>query len=162
MTPPRVSLQILTAREWALFRKLRLEALFEAPGAFSSTFADWQDADEARWQRRLTEVPFNAIAYLDRAPAGMVGATEPDARGAIELISMWVAPFARGQGVGDALVHAVVEWAGAQGAASVFLEVVEANGRARAFYERCGFVDKGRLTKPDAPEAERWMLLSLE
>jgi len=106
-------------------------------------------------------VPFNAIAYVDGEPAAMVSATAPNANGTTELISMWVAPFARGRGAGEALVEAVIDWAGRQGIDAVGLEVVEDNRRARAFYERCGFVDQGRLEKPEAPQPERWMLLRL-
>ena len=161
MSGSRVRLQILTVDEWRLFREMRLEALRDAPGAFSSTLADWQDAGEARWRQRLTNVPFNAIAYLDDAPAGMVGATEPNAAGRVELISMWVAPFARGRRVGDALVESVVRWAAGRGASEVILEVVESNGRARAFYERCGFADQGRAPKAAVAQPERWMRLAV-
>ncbi|MHB8177165.1 MAG: GNAT family N-acetyltransferase [Vulcanimicrobiaceae bacterium] len=48
------------------------------------------------------------VAELGGVPAGMVSATSPDRLGTAELISMWVAPFARGRGVGDRLVDAVI------------------------------------------------------
>jgi RimJ/RimL family protein N-acetyltransferase len=154
---------VLNAAEWPLFRRLRLEALRESPDAFSSTLAEWQGpADtEQRWRSRLTDVPFNAIAYVNGEAAGMVSATSPNDVGTTELISMWVAPAARGQGVGDALVEAVIRWAGRHRIGAVRLEVVEDNLRARAFYERCGFVDQGPLEKPDAAQPERGMLLSI-
>ena len=161
MSRSRVRLLILTPDDWSLFRELRLAALREAPDAFSSTLADWQDAREARWRERLTNVPFNAIAFLDGAAAGMVGATGPNAAGTVELISMWVAPFARGRGVGDALVKSVAQWAAEKHAREVTLEVVESNGPARALYERCGFADQGRLSKPGVTQPERWMRLAV-
>lgn len=71
----------------------------------------------------------------------MVGGTEPSPEGAVELISMYVAPFARGSGVGDALTNAVIEWAARQGAIRVTLAVREANRLAIALYRRNGFVD---------------------
>lgn len=51
-----------------------------------------------------------------------------------------VAPSARGQGVGTALLHAIFAEARRQGYAEVRLEVAGSNHRARALYERIGFV----------------------
>lgn len=51
-----------------------------------------------------------------------------------------VSPTQRGQGVGTALLHAMVELARAHGLSSVRLDVVDTNPRARALYEREGFV----------------------
>jgi ribosomal protein S18 acetylase RimI-like enzyme len=146
VTKPAVSLRILTADDWLLFRDVRLEALREAAYAFGSTLDDWQrEKDtEDRWRQRLTDVPFNVIAYFGGTPSGMVSATKPNADGAIELISMWVAPFARGKGVADLLVDAVIRWATAERITKVSLDVIEDNGRARAFYHRHGFIDQGR------------------
>ncbi|MDQ2841327.1 MAG: hypothetical protein M3Y72_09865 [Acidobacteriota bacterium] len=65
--------------DWPLWRKLRLEALEEAPYAFSSTLVDWQgEGDtEARWRARLSTVPLNVVADLNGTVAGMVSATAP-------------------------------------------------------------------------------------
>ena len=134
-------LRRLTPDDWRLFRAVRLAALAEAPYAYGSTLADWQGENDAepRWRQRLTDVPFNAVAYLGNDPAGVVGATGPNADGAIELISMWVAPFARGQGVADALIRAVVEYARTNGTQAVYLHVRENNSNAIAAYARNGF-----------------------
>jgi ribosomal protein S18 acetylase RimI-like enzyme len=60
------------------------------------------------------------------------------------LVSMWVRPGARGAGVADRLVGAVMAHASAAGAARVTLWVTVGNDRARAFYQRMGFVPTGR------------------
>jgi ribosomal protein S18 acetylase RimI-like enzyme len=52
---------------------------------------------------------------------------------------IFVAPGARGQGVGSALLDAVAAEAAARGFAEVRLDVVDTNPRARALYERQGF-----------------------
>jgi ribosomal protein S18 acetylase RimI-like enzyme len=155
-----VSLRTLTADDWLLFRNLRLEALREAAYAFGSTLDDWQGENDtkARWCQRLTDVPFNVIAYFGGAPSGMVSATKPNADGVIELISMWVAPFARGNGVADLLVDAVIRWATAERIDKVSLDVMEENGRARAFFRRNGFKDQGRIDFTKVTRAERRML----
>lgn len=61
------------AEDWQVWRQLRLDALRDAPGAFTTKLAEWQgDGDtEPRWRDRLHAVPFNVIAELDREPAGM-------------------------------------------------------------------------------------------
>jgi ribosomal protein S18 acetylase RimI-like enzyme len=48
---------------------------------------------------------------------------------------------AEGRGVARALTAGVEAWARQQGCARIALEVFAANGRARAFYERSGFVE---------------------
>jgi GNAT superfamily N-acetyltransferase len=131
--------------DWPLWRKLRLQALEEAPYAFSARLADWQgEGDtEMRWRGRLSDVPFNITAAWQETGAGICSGTALNPDGSIELISMWVAPFARGHGVGDALVNAVIEWAYEQRASRVTLGVLEGNERAAAFYRRHGFIPVG-------------------
>jgi ribosomal protein S18 acetylase RimI-like enzyme len=115
---------------------------------------EWSgDGDcEERWRARVTEVPFNLIAELDGKPAGMVSGTQPDHNGLILLISMWVAPFARGRGVGDALIDAVIAWALRQGAIGVTLAVRVANRPAIALYRRRQFVDEGPIESAGTSE----------
>ena len=123
---------------------MRLAALAEAPYAFSSTLADWSGVGdtEARWRGRLADVPFNVIARIDGEAVGMVSATAPR-DGEVELISMWVAPRARGRGVGEALIGEAVTWAGLQAASQITLSVRSDNERAISLYARQGFVDDG-------------------
>ena len=138
-------LRRLTPEDWRLFRAIRLAALAEAPYAYGSTLADWQGENdsERRWRRRLTAVPYNAVAYLGDAAAGLVSATGQDADGEIELISMWVAPFALGKGVADVLISAVIAHARTIDSPAVYLQVRETNFAARAVYARNGFVYDG-------------------
>ncbi|WP_018598661.1 GNAT family N-acetyltransferase [Mycobacterium sp. 155] len=75
---------------------------------YGSTLAEWTGVGdtEERWRQRFSTVPLNVVVHCDGEPAGIVGAYE-QAGGAVELISMWVAPAVRGRGVGDAAVQAV-------------------------------------------------------
>jgi ribosomal protein S18 acetylase RimI-like enzyme len=140
-----------------------LDALSEAPHAFSSALAEWQgDGDtEARWRARLSTVALNIVADLDGKAAGMVSSTAPHEYGTVELISMWVAPFARGQGVGDSLVAAVIEWARERRAGRISLAVVESNAHAVALYRRHGFTDIGAIDCSGSGVSERQMLREL-
>lgn len=134
-----VVLCVLGPDDWADWRELRLMALRDAPEAFGAKLADWQgDGDtERRWRSRLGGGTHDLLAYLDGEPAGMVSGMPQDH--GVELISLWVAPFARGRGVGDALLDAVVRWS----AGPVSLTVKEGNAAAITLYGRHGFVDAG-------------------
>jgi len=153
-----INLRRIGPEDWPLFRGLRLDALAEAPYAFGSKLADWQGPrdTEARWRARLSDVPLNLVAEWCGTPAGMVSGTAPDPNGSVELISMWVAPVARGRGVGDALVKAVVEWAAREQASRVVLAVFETNRCALDLYRRHGFVETGA-----ASETERKLVREL-
>ena len=145
----------LSGDNWAEWRELRLAALREAPEAFSSKLADWQgEADaEQRWRDRLRTVSFNVLADLDGIPAGMVSGHLTEGGDKAELLSMWVSPSARGQGVGDALVKTVVRWSEGRGAEELALRVAAGNEHAMALYERHGFVERP-LSEPSECEHE--------
>jgi ribosomal protein S18 acetylase RimI-like enzyme len=159
-----LTLRTLTPDDWQLWRGLRLEALREAPYAFGSKLADWQDSGdtEERWRHRLASVPYNLIAYSENHPAGMAsGTVADDEPRAAELISLWVAPFARGCGVGDSLVHSVLKWARQGGYAKILLAVDAANHFAVALYQRHGFVHMRDSLDAVTGRAERVMSLAL-
>ncbi len=125
--------------DWRVWRELRLAALAEAPGVFSAKLSEWTGPGdtETRWRAWLTEIPFTVIVWWQGIPAGMAGAFCP-AADRVELVAMWVAPVARGHGVGDAVVEAVVRWAGDR---RVGLVVNRDNRPAIRLYERHGFAD---------------------
>jgi GNAT superfamily N-acetyltransferase len=135
-------LQALTEDGWRLWRALRLQALAEDPDAFGSRLEDWQGLGdrEHRWRSRLS-IPggHDVIAWCGEQPCGMASGV-PAARDSwIDLISLWVAPTARGRGVGDALVADIVGYAADVGADGVHLDVAENNQEAFSLYERHGF-----------------------
>jgi ribosomal protein S18 acetylase RimI-like enzyme len=151
---PMTELRTLTPDDWPLWRELRLRALAEAPYAFASKLADWQGAGdrERRWRDRLLwGGSHNVVALLDGRPAGMASGV-PAEQGSVELVSMWVAPEARAQGVGDAVVGDVARWATVTGADRLLLAVRADNARAVAFYRRLGFQDRGTLPRESEEE----------
>jgi GNAT superfamily N-acetyltransferase len=143
-----VEIRRIRADEGERLRDVRLRALQDAPGAFSSTFeqsrhrprAEWDDmaANGSSGEKRAM---FIAEPADGRGPfLGLAGGFSAESRpGSIELISMWVDPVTRGAGLGTRLVGAVAGWARAGGARQVELWVVEENDLAIALYRRCGF-----------------------
>ncbi|HEY3647701.1 MAG TPA: GNAT family N-acetyltransferase [Streptosporangiaceae bacterium] len=136
-----VVVRAATVEEWQVLRNIRLDALRDAPTAFGSTYAKQAAYVETDWRRRIRRgATFFAFASgRDAAtPDGLVGGFQEKPE-TVELVSLWVRPHARGAGVGDALVAAVIDWAGTVNATSVHLWLTEANRHARKLYERCGF-----------------------
>lgn len=83
------------------------------------------------WFGALWRGPFLALLGRDIAP------------GELLMDGIAVAPQARGLGIGTRLLGAILEEAGARGMAQVRLDVIDTNPRARALYERRGFVSVG-------------------
>lgn len=61
----------------------------------------------------------------------------------VHLLNITVEPEHQGQGWGRCLLDALADWAARRGAQSLWLEVRASNARARAVYERHGFVSVG-------------------
>ena len=61
-----------------------------------------------------------------------------------DVMTIGVAPQARGSGVGRAILDALLDWARQAGAAEIFLDVRPSNEGAIALYNSRGFVEIGR------------------
>jgi ribosomal protein S18 acetylase RimI-like enzyme len=127
--------------DWESFRDVRLASLAESPAAFGSRYADWVAAPAERWRSRLTQVPLTLLAHEAAEAVGVVSGQLVGEKW-VELISMWVAPAARGTGVAGQLMDEVATWAASQDRGT-YLMVRSDNARARKSYERAGFVDTG-------------------
>ena len=89
---------------------------------------------------------------------GTVGGGASDVTGTAALTALWVAPAARGRGLGEALVGAVLEWAKDAGYEQVMLWVVEGNPAAESLYRRTGSV---QMVRPGDPRIEYEMSVTL-
>ncbi|MDT0345450.1 GNAT family N-acetyltransferase [Streptomyces litchfieldiae] len=158
-----VSLRVVTAADWPLWREVRLAALADAPEAFRARLGDWHRGGEEQWRARLT-MPgaHNVVALLDGRAAGSARG-EPGEDGVSELRSVWVGPWARGRGIGERLVAAVENWARESGASALRLAVVPGNAPAIALYRRLGFVatEEPGEWLPDGVTRERVMVKAL-
>jgi ribosomal-protein-alanine N-acetyltransferase len=79
-----------------------------------------------------------------------------------EILNLAVKPEYRRQGLGQALVHVVLQRFCCDGVLQVFLEVRESNHGAISFYRRLGFRETGRREAyySDPPEAALVLALS--
>ena len=133
----------LTPDEGPRLRTIRLASLLDAPDAFGSTHAETASRPPESWRRQL-ETLATFVARIDDLDVGVVrGGPSPECAEEAFLFSMWVAPSARGCGVGEALVAAVVEWARGAGFARVVLDVADDNRPAIGLYARLGFTPTG-------------------
>ncbi len=132
--------------EGSLLRDVRLAALADTPGAFATSFAEESKWPADAWEAWAAErsdghEAANFVVESAQGVLGLVGAhcncEEP---ATVELVSMWVAPHARGRGLGAQLVERVVEWAEGGGAVRVALWVMRGNDPAISLYRRVGFV----------------------
>lgn len=156
----------LTVDDWRLLRTVRLRALRDSPEAYKQRYDDEVGLGRSSWCGLFS--PSNALflAESEADPVGLVVgiAARPDDVDpeAAHLGSMWVAPSARGTGVADALVAAVVRWARESGHPRLVLWVYDVTPRAAAFYRRARFTETGiTRTSDDDPRAMRLMTMTL-
>lgn len=143
-----VHVRRIRSDEGTRLRAARLAALADAPLAFASTFDEESRRPDEAWaldaatrSRGRTSATFLAE---DRGTLGLVGAyRDQEDQETVELVSTWVAPEARGRGVGALLVERVLKWARAGGATRVGLWVTRGNAPAIALYRAAGFLPTG-------------------
>jgi GNAT superfamily N-acetyltransferase len=136
--------------------------LKDAPYAFGSTYEAEVNRPEERWRSALVDRA-RFVAESDGEVIGTVGGGASDVTGAAALTALWVAPGARGRGVGEALVNAVLEWAKDAGYEQVMLWVVEGNSAAESLYRRTCFHRTGsvQMVRPGDPRIEYEMSLTI-
>jgi ribosomal-protein-alanine N-acetyltransferase len=99
---------------------------------------------------------FGLLAARQDQPLGFaLGRAQADQA---EILTIAVRPGARGQGVGRALVNALLAEAAKRGALELFLEVAEPNAAARALYAGAGAKEVGRRRRYYADGADALVL----
>ena len=146
-----MEIQRLSIDEARRLRHIRLRALADTPDAFGSTYAEVAAHPLAEWSKQLQEIA-TFVAVHDGKDLGLVRcASDEHHHDTAWLISMWVTPEARGQGVGNALIDAVIECARSSGASRLLLDVGDYNQQAIALYARKGFQPNGQTGSLPAP-----------
>lgn len=155
--------------DWPAYRDLRLEMLADTPTAYLETLAEAQLHSDAHWKNRTANASdsrrlFGAVDG-DGRWLGTMGCFHPAGAADPVLVGVYVTPAFRGRanGMADALLDAVVDWATGRGT-RLLLEVHEHNEPAIRYYLRRGFAFTGNV-RPyplDASTLEREMELALE
>jgi ribosomal protein S18 acetylase RimI-like enzyme len=140
----------LAAADALLYRSLRLRALREHPDAFTSS---WEEDRHQPMEASAARLAAHAFwgAYQGAELYGFVGLERESRaknRHKATVVGMYVAPEVAGQGVGRALLQALLAHARGEGIASLVLTVTDGNGHAQRLYEGAGFRSFG--VEPDA------------
>jgi ribosomal protein S18 acetylase RimI-like enzyme len=131
--------------EWQRYREIRLAALTRDPQAFGSTTErERTQLTAEQWQARLAARNTLFAESETLGVCGLAGVIRED-DGRAHLVSVWVAPEARGRGVGELLVRAAVDRAAELGADRAWLWVAEDNTAAQRLYRRLNFRPTGRV-----------------
>jgi ribosomal protein S18 acetylase RimI-like enzyme len=142
-------IRAMTIQDTPTFRHTRLRALQDTPLAFGSTYAKEAANTDAEWAERARKwtTQGEAVVFLafDSEDAGsccgIVGCfNDREKAGRAHIVSMWVAPEVRRQGLGRRLIEAVEGWARQQQFSELLLHATETNQPAIELYLRCGFV----------------------
>ncbi len=127
------------------------------------TAPHWPPIEYDRMLQVIATSPGKRGAWVAASGMGVQGfAMATHVAGTAELEAVVTAPAYRRQGIGSALLAAVIAWSGEQGATRLLLEARASNRDALALYARLGFredgVRRGYYRNPD----EDAVLLSLE
>jgi len=142
----RLTIERLRPGNGERLRAVRLRALLDAPDAFETTFEESAARPAEHWNEALVRLATFVANSDGGGDVGMVrGAPHDRSPEAGYLVSLWVAPEARGRGIGAALVDAVIDWARGRGFTRLVLDVADGNEPARRLYQRMGFVPNGVL-----------------
>jgi GNAT superfamily N-acetyltransferase len=144
-----VNVRVVACGDAERFRALRLRALADAPEAFTSTLAIESAYPPSRWADWVAGSEAGEIQRIFVAGdfEGMAGGFFHEGR--VVLWGMWVAPGARGRGLGRELFGAVAGWARDRGSPVLHLSVLDgAQAGPRELYASFGCVPVGREEDP--------------
>ena len=150
MTVAPHTVRRLRAADAGDFKRVRMEGLRLDPDQFRIALADEDAVAESVVAARL-EAGFVVGGFIGGELMGVGGLSRSDGakmRHRALLWGMYVRAAARGSGLADAIVSALLDQARAEGIVSVVLTVIGENGRALRLYARSGFVPYG--TEPRA------------
>ena len=154
----------LNEGEWPLWRDLAIAAVTESPDAFRPTLEENLAQTDEEWADLIDSTVRHPrgglwVAVVGEEPVGMVFARIDEAYAVTEFGAMWVAPVARGSGVGSALLEVVEAWARECDTPVVECWVSEGNDPAVELYRKHGFseTDETQHLRDGSPVTVRKM-----
>jgi ribosomal protein S18 acetylase RimI-like enzyme len=145
----KVDIRVLREDDWQIYKSLRLRALQESPDSFGSTYQQEFEFTDDEWISRLSRKKganksFPLVAEASGNPAGLAwGQVHDHDTKTAYVYQMWVAPEARGSGIGRELLSKIISWAKDAGQDNVKLAVTTTNSAAFALYRSSGFEPYG-------------------
>ncbi len=152
-----------TADEWPVWREIRLRGTEDSPDASAETVEELLEHDDEWWIDLVTSTVDHprgmlAGAFIDEAPVGMAyGRVDADLT-THGLGGMWVAPEARGTGLGRALAEYVIDWGATHGVDRYELWVTDGNDSAEQLYLSLGY-RRTNTTRPLRQGSDRTIVL---
>jgi len=136
----------LTGDEWTLWRDLRLRALTDSPDTFREMFEEVAGQPDEWWAELIGSTVAHPrgglwIAEIDGEPVGMTFGRLDPACEVLGVGAMWVAPEARGRGLGARLLATAIDWGRSSGARVAELWVTDGNEGASSLYRSAGFIE---------------------
>lgn len=133
-------IQLSKKEDWKQFKTIRLEALFTHPEAFGSSFEEESNLSDEEFEQNFKKSTiFGAIQ--NNQLVGCAGfficpSSKMSHRGVV--FSMYIKNGYRRQGIGDALLKAIIAYA-KDGVMQLHLTVVTTNQMALKLYQKNGF-----------------------
>ena len=165
-----VNIRVFEAKEWNVYKNLRLSALADSPDAFGSTLAKETIRPDDEWSSRLalgvnSSQDLPVLAEIDRQPIGLawgrIDESNPDVA---NLYQVWVTPRHRRLRTGKMLLDAVISWASAKQARYLDLDVTCGDTPAVHLYTCAGFepVGQPQPIRPGTEQLSQRMRLKLK
>jgi ribosomal protein S18 acetylase RimI-like enzyme len=135
--------------EWDLYRSLRLSSLRDSPDSFGSTLDMESKFPDQEWENKLSlssglaqVIPL--VALIDNDAKGLAwGVLRKSDLKEAHIYQMWVAPEARGSGLGKALLSRIIAWAKNLELTALVLSVTDKNIEAIKLYRSFSFEPSG-------------------
>lgn len=130
---------------------MRLRALRSDPSSFGSTYDRELAFEPSRWEDWAAEdsegdLYATLLAFLGDEAVGIVtGARDDDDPALFHVYAMWVAPEARGSGLGRRLLDELEAWMRASGGETAHLSVTTEAEAAQRLYEAAGYAPDGHV-----------------
>jgi phosphinothricin acetyltransferase len=136
----RFKIEAMTADDWPAVRAIYEEGLATGVASFEIAAPTWEQWNASRLPHsRLVARDISVIGWAALSPV-----SQRSCYAGVAEVGVYVAADARGQGVGRALLEAVIESSEANGIWTLQAATIATNTASLALQARCGFRIVGR------------------